>query len=260
MRRRDFVKGILAAGAAAKGLSAQQAAQAVQTAPPAAPPVAPHTLPPQGSIAPGPMPWNRGLLEAPELNLSPIVADAVAETNAHFFNPAQAATLHRLCELLMPPLKGYPGALDTGTPEFLDFLIGASPQRRQQLYTSGLDWLDTQSKAKFSVSFAKADDTQADALIKPWLRTWMQDHPPRELHAEFVNQAHVDIRTATMNSQAWDEARNAAGRWPDNYDLYWYPMDPDVHGDRRAALHRTPTPAPTAPRPAPSPATHPAHA
>ena len=64
-------------------------------------------------------------------SMTPIVPDAVAQTDAHFFNDQQIATLRRLSEILMPPLKGYPGAKEAGTPEFLDFLIGVSPRDRQ---------------------------------------------------------------------------------------------------------------------------------
>ena len=248
MRRRDFVKGILAAGAAAQAMSAQQAAApAAQATPPAASST-PPPMPPQGPVAPGPMPWNRGLLEAPELNLSTVIPDAVAETNAHFFNETQTATLRRLCVLLMPPLNGFPGALETGTPEFLDFLIGASPRRQQQMYKGGLDWLDAEAKAKLGSPFEKTTDTQADALIKPWLRTWMTDHAPTELHAGFINQVHSDIRTSTMNSQAWSDAHEAARRWRDGYDLYWYPVDPNLHDEPNAALRRPPMPMTVAPQ------------
>jgi hypothetical protein len=231
MQRRDFVKGILAASAAARGMAAQQAAPTAQAA-------APHAMPPTGPVAPGPVPWMRGLMEVKPLELSTLVPDAVAQTDAHFFNTAQTATLDRLCAVLMPPLRGNPGAVDAGTPEFLDFLIGASPRRQQQMYLAGLDWLDAEAKRKFAVPFAKITDAQADELIRPWLRTWMTDHPPTELHAAFINQAHTDIRTATVNSQAWSDASRTAGHGGTGVDLYWYPVDPDVHGDRGTALRR----------------------
>jgi hypothetical protein len=189
------------------------------------------------------MPWNRGLLEAPQLGLSTLVPDAVAETHANFFNDAQTATLRRLCVLLMPPLRGYPGAIETGTPEFLDFLIGVSPRRQQQMYKTGLDWLEAQARLKSGAPFEKTTDAQADELIRPWLRTWMTDHAPSELHAGFINQAHSDIRAATMNSQEWSDAQLAAGRWRDGFDLYWYPVDPDIHGEPNVALRRSAMPA-----------------
>jgi hypothetical protein len=227
MRRRDFVKGILAASATAKAMAAQQATAAAQ----ASPLTAPHNLPAQGPVAPGPVPWMRGLMEVKPLELRTLVPDSVAQTDAHFFNPQQTATLRRLCDALMPPLKGYPGALDAGTPEFLDFLIGVSPRDRKQLYLSGLDWLDAGAQRMFFTAFAKSTNVQADALIRPWLRVWMTDHPPTEEHAAFVNAAHADIRTATINSQAWSDAARATGRTTTGLDLYWYPVDPDVHRD-----------------------------
>jgi hypothetical protein len=227
MRRRDFVKGILAASASARALAAQQATAGAQA--PAA--TAAHTMPAAVPVAPGPVPWMRGLMEVKPLDLSTLVPDSVAETDSHFFNEQQTAALRRLCEVLMPPLKGYPGALDAGTPEFLDFLIGASPRDRRQLYQSGLDWLDAEARRMFFTVFAKTTNVQADALIRPWLRAWMTDHAPTEEHAEFVNAAHTDIRTATMNSPAWSDAARAAGHRSAGLDLYWYPVEPDVHRD-----------------------------
>jgi hypothetical protein len=236
MRRRDFVKGILAASAAAKGMAAQQAAPAAQAT--AAAPQ--HVLPPPEPIAPGPVPWMRGLMEVKPLGLSTLVPDAVAQTDAHFFTSPQTASLRRLCTLLMPPLKGYPGALDAGAPEFLDFLVGASPREQRLMYQTGLDRLDAEAKHKFAIPFEKTTDAQADALIRPWLRVWMTDHPPTEPHARFINLAHVDIRTATINSQAWSEA---AGHASSGVDLYWYPVDPDMHRDREDAMRRIAPPA-----------------
>ena len=48
-------------------------------------------------------------MEVKPLPMTAIVPDAVAQTNAHFFSAQQMATLRRLSEILMPPLKGYRG-------------------------------------------------------------------------------------------------------------------------------------------------------
>jgi hypothetical protein len=218
MQRRDFVKAMMAASVSAPAVLGQQ---------PAAAPVAPSTPPPVPA-APGPVPWMRGLLEVKSLPMTPLVPDAVAQTDAHFFSSQQMATLRRLSDLLLPPLKGHPGATEAGTPEFLDFLIGVSPTERQQMYQTGLDWLDAKAKQHFGVSFAAVDKAQADELLRPWLKTWMTDHPPTEPHAHFINVAHSDIRTATINSQAWSEAAANAGKQPPGMGLYWYPVDPDI--------------------------------
>jgi hypothetical protein len=178
----------------------------------------------------------RGLTEAKPLPMTPLVPDAVAETKVTFFSETQMATLRRLSDLMMPPLRGYPGAAAAGTPEFLDFLIGASPADRQQMYQSGLDRLDKEAKQKFSVSFAAVDAGQADQLLKPWLRAWMNEHPPSEAYEHFINLAHSDIRTATVNSQAWADAASAAGRETEA-GLYWYPIDPDLRRDAASSGH-----------------------
>lgn len=185
-------------------------------------------------------------MEMKPLPMTALVPDAVAQTNTHFFTDRQIATLRRLSEIMLPPVKGYPGALDAGTPEFLDFLIGISPPDRQEIYRSGLDRLDAEARQHFGLSFAAVEKDQADQLLRPWLRTWMTDHPPTEPFADFINVAHSDIRTATINSQAWDDAAREAGRQEVNEGLYWFPIDPDIH--RNSSKHECAAP----PRP-PSP-------
>ena len=227
MRRRDFVKAMVAASATAKTMLGQQSATPVA-------PSVPLAVPPAAATAPGPVPWMHGLMEAKPLPIGSTVPDAVAQTDASFFNEQQFATLRRLSEILLPPLRGYPGAKEAGAPEFIDFLIGVSPPDRQQMYQSGLDRLDAEAKQHFGAAFSALDKTQADQLLRPWLRTWMTDHPPTELYARFINIAHSDIRTATINSEAWSKARQQGPEM----DLYWFPVDPDIYREGPASIRR----------------------
>jgi hypothetical protein len=224
MRRREFVKTMLAASVSVRTMMGQNAPASVT--PSAPPPVPPAAAPPP---APGPLPWMRGLLEAKALPMTPLVPDAVAHTKAHFFSRQQLATLRQLCEVLMPPLKSAPGAIDAGAPEFLDFLISASPADRQKMYVDGLDRLDAEARQKFGVPFAGVNLEQADALIRPRLRTWMTDHPPSDSYEEFMNLAHSDIRTATINSKPWMDALPADDDRRMEEGMYWYPVDPDLN-------------------------------
>jgi len=212
MRRRDFVRSVLAVGAAPRLLLSQQAAT------PAAPP-------------PAPVPWLLGLTEKtpiPQVE----AADQVAAAQLRFFTPRQMATMTRLSDVLMPPMGEKPGAVQAQTPQFLDFLIGDSPDMRKQVYREGLDWLDAEAKKKFNVEFAKLSDVEADALLKPWLRTWMNDHPPEEKHADFINIAHDDIRTATVNSKAWFAAPQVGAEPRTEEELYWSPIEPDISPEK----------------------------
>jgi hypothetical protein len=174
--------------------------------------------------------------------------DAVAEGDSTFFSAEQMATLSRLSDLLLPALGDKPGALQAEAPVFLDFLIGISPDVRKNLYTGGLDWLDAESRKKYSTPFARTDASQADALVKPWLRTWMTDHPPTEPHAGFLNIAHADIRTATINSEVWSKAAARDGQSGSAADLFWSPIDPDVYAQDYSRVHVRPSPVVDAPR------------
>lgn len=219
MRRRDFVKAIVVAPVGAKMMFAQQAA-VPQTADKAA-------LPLEAETAPAAMERQR----LPGLSRQPIVSsvpDLVAITETHFFNSLQLATLRKLSATLMPSLNGYPGALEAGAPEFIDFLIGASPLDRQQMYQSGLDRLNANAEEHFKISFSQVNAAQADTLLRPWLKAWMPDHPPSDPYAHFINIAHQDIRMATMNSQAWSAAATSSGEREPGIGLYWSPIDPDI--------------------------------
>jgi hypothetical protein len=58
----------------------------------------------------------------------------------------------------------------------------------------------------------------------------MNDHPPTEPHADFINIAHDDIRSATVNSKAWSDASSGGAQASTAESLYWYPIEPDIYG------------------------------
>jgi hypothetical protein len=152
--------------------------------------------------------------------------DAVALTEPRYFTPARYAALEHLCEIFMPAGDGTPSAAKAGAPEFLDFYIGASPAEQQTFYNEGLDKLNADSMKQFKVAFEKTDARQADALIKPYLKGWMNDHPPKAGHERFITLAHRDIRQATTNSPAWAAAAEASGERSPGVGLYWNPIEP----------------------------------
>lgn len=224
MRRRDFVKTLMAASVSAASAVGQK-----PTIP--APPT--HKAPPP----PGPVPWMRGIMDVKPLPITPLTPDAFAQTDTQFFSATETATLRRLCELFQPPYKHYPGAIESGAPQFLDFLIGASPEDQQNIYRSGLGRLESDAQQKFSKSFASLDPNQADQVIRPGLRAWMNEHPPAEPFEHFIATVQVDIRTATANSQAWADAAKKAGEGTPNVDLYWHPVDPDLRREASSGVH-----------------------
>jgi hypothetical protein len=211
MLRRDFVRAVVSVSFAPRLLLSQQ------TANPAPPP-------------PAPVPWTLGLNPKTPLPHTEVV-DGITEGEQHFFTTVEMATLVRLCDVLLPPIGEKPGALQAGTPLFLDFLIGCSPDVRKKVYIGGLNWLNSESQKRYREPFAKLDDTQADAILKPWLRTWMSDHPPTEPHADFVNIAHDDIRTATVNSKAWKDVLSADAEASTAGGLYWSPIEPNIYAE-----------------------------
>lgn len=232
IERRRFMKSLLVAPAVPAALAAQQAASSGASTSHAA-----ATTPPQPTPKPN-TPANQAPQEPrkPEIAFLEITdSDLTAETEPHFFNPAQFAALVRLGDLFMPPLNGSPGALEAGAPAFLDFLVSASPADRQTLYRNGLDTLNRQAQASYSKPFAQLDDTQAGAIVRPLLvaRFWPEDMPSDPMR-NFIAQAHRDLRTATMNSRPYVEALAKSphrfSRGGRGAGLYWKPIDPIAQG------------------------------
>jgi hypothetical protein len=221
MQRRDFIRSLLSLFVAAKAAFPQQRLND-------------PTLPP-----PAPVPWTLGLNSQTPMPVTEL-ADEVAAAELSFFTPLQMRTLTRLCDVLLPPLNGKPGAVQAQTPLFLDFLIGSSAEPRQKVYANGLDWLEETAQAKYKRGFAQLDDPQTAEVIQPWLRTWMSDHPPTEARADFINIAHDDIRTATVNSKAWNDVPSVGAEPKTEEGIYWLPIEPDVYGENPAYAHTPP--------------------
>ncbi len=221
MLRRDFVRTLISFFVAGKVARAQQRLND-------------PTLPP-----PAPVPWTLGLNARTPVPVTAL-ADEIAAADLTFFTPLQMRTLTRLSDALLPPLNGKPGAVEAQTPMFLDFLIGSSVEARQKVYAGGLDWLEATAQAKYKTAFAQLDDAQAGELLKPWLRTWMSDHPPTEAHADFINIAHDDIRSATVNSKAWNDVPSVGAEPHTEEGIYWLPIEPDVYGENPSYAHTPP--------------------
>ena len=81
-------------------------------------------------------------------------------------------TLAKLGELIVPAWEGRPGASEAGAAEFLDFLVGTSPQSRIDLYRNGLDTLNRRSQDKFGKPFTSTAPAEADVLLAPLREPW----------------------------------------------------------------------------------------
>ncbi len=162
---------------------------------------------------------------APALELSSL--DEAADPLPSFFSTHQFAALTRVSALLVPKYDEMPGAIETGAPAFLDFLIGESPEADQKVYLDGLNALNFQSAMRFDKPFAEVDEAQAHELLAPLRQPWTPE-PSTDPLTVFLQRAKDDVRTATVNTQMWAEAlasRGGGGRRMSGSGQYWLPLN-----------------------------------
>jgi hypothetical protein len=140
------------------------------------------------------------------------------------FTPLEFATLKRLAAIIVPAQPDTPGAIEAEAPEFLDFLIGASPLARKALYREGLDRLHVAAHRKRGVDFAKLDIADADSLLEPLRAPWTYRAPSDTL-AHFLVTVKADLIEATVNSRPYIEAVSKRRRGAAGVGQYWYPME-----------------------------------
>ncbi|HEU0121869.1 MAG TPA: gluconate 2-dehydrogenase subunit 3 family protein [Bryobacteraceae bacterium] len=146
-------------------------------------------------------------------------ADAVATPEHSFFTAQQYASLERLCDLLMPAHNNRPSAKQAEVPQFLDFLLSASPAGRQVLYSQGLDQLDIDARRQQGKAFAALSDAEAASLLAPLRAAWNWASPS-QLLPRFLREAKNDVLRATSNSKAWANAA-AGSRRATGVNTYW---------------------------------------
>jgi hypothetical protein len=179
----------------------------------------------QGPVAqPTGTPFRAGSpVDASKLPLT--VADEAADMVSRFFTAPQLTALRRLSGILQPSLNGVPGAVEAQAAEFLDFLVGDSPDDRKSLYKVGLDSLNAQARKRFGKAFADIDDAQAAGLLGSLKEPWTYDAPADPL-ARFLRSAKADIRTATLNSREFNLTGGpSGGRRFGGSGQYWLPLD-----------------------------------
>jgi len=151
---------------------------------------------------------------------TPVVSpDDTADGLRRTFTVEQFAALRQLGELIVPAWNGYPGASEAGAAEFLDFLVGCSPQPRLDLYRHGLDALNRISHSKFGKPFADVDSQQAATLLAPLKTSMSMD----EL-APFLKAAKSDLLRATFNSRPYIDAVSQTRRPRNASKYFWYPI------------------------------------
>ncbi|MDP9201052.1 MAG: gluconate 2-dehydrogenase subunit 3 family protein [Gemmatimonadota bacterium] len=92
---------------------------------------------------------------------------SAAEGNAYapkFFTAAEFRTARILADMIIPRDERSGNASEAGVPEFMDFMMIDRPNN-QKWMRAGLEWLDAQSKTKFSKPFADVTETQREQIL-----------------------------------------------------------------------------------------------
>jgi len=199
MKRRTILKSIIAAPALA----------AAQTATPA-----------PKDLTPGPPLIPPGINETPNTPVVP--ADETSDSVSRTFTAEQLSALAKLGEIIVPPWNGRPGASEANAAEFLEFLIGCSPQDRRELYRTGLNTLSSRAQQSFGKNFAGLSKEQAESILSPLKQSWVFEN--NDPFSRFLAAAKGDLLQATLNSRPYIDALSQTRRPRNASRYYWYPI------------------------------------
>jgi gluconate 2-dehydrogenase gamma chain len=80
------------------------------------------------------------------------------------FTVHEYKTLEKLAGLIVPPDEKSPGAVASGSCEFIDLLASQNPELAA-IYTGGIAWLDRTMLSRYSTDFVGAKPDQQTALL-----------------------------------------------------------------------------------------------
>jgi hypothetical protein len=210
MKRRSLLRSIAALPAVAAAVPARAMQKELTAARDKGLPAGPTLVPP-------------GISETPNTPVTP--ADDTAGTVIGTFNADQSTALSRLGELMAPAWDGKPGAAEAGAAEFLDFLVGCSPQSRISLYKNGLDTLNRHSQEEFGKAFALTTSSEADTLLAALREPWTYGSASKDDLRAFLLTAKEDLLRATVNSRPYIDAVSQTRRARNASRFYWYPIN-----------------------------------
>jgi gluconate 2-dehydrogenase gamma chain len=81
-----------------------------------------------------------------------------------FFSAAEFRTAGLLADMIIPRDERSGTATDAGVPEFMDFMMIDRPTN-QAWMREGLAWLDAQSNARFTKSFADSNEGEREQIL-----------------------------------------------------------------------------------------------
>lgn len=81
-----------------------------------------------------------------------------------FFTAREYATIVALADLIIPKDDRSGSASDSGTPEFIDYIVSVQPERQTPL-RGGLVWLDTECRRRFDKAFLDITDAERRQVL-----------------------------------------------------------------------------------------------
>jgi hypothetical protein len=81
-----------------------------------------------------------------------------------FFTAQEWQTVRILVDLIIPADERSGSATQAGVPEFMDFVMSDQPNR-QNAMRQGLEWLDTESRTRFSKTFVESSDPERRQIL-----------------------------------------------------------------------------------------------
>ena len=123
--------------------------------------------------------------------LFPVLAAAAAaapaspqEAKPRFFTPEEYETLGLLCDAILPPDSGSPGARQAGVPWFIDTVLFYGDEAARAPWKLGLRVVEEAARSRFGRGVPHCSGDQRDQLMALMARN--EDKPSGELERFFA--------------------------------------------------------------------------
>jgi hypothetical protein len=160
------------------------------------------------------------ILELPAYGRTPAEKEHDAKVLAEtFFKEHEMATIHVLCDIILPATPTAASAVEAKVPEFIEFIVKDLPTYHALPLQGGLMWLDSESNRRFDKIFIDASEKQRIEIVEDIAYPDPEGKKINMAHGiQFFDKMRYLVLTGYYTSKEGIKDLNYKGNMPNVWD------------------------------------------